>query len=310
MGQAAGKLGKAGKGQQAGDQQSQDAQKDQEQAVKFLQTADEEVKKKQDEARKQKEQQKREKLKEMLLTMRNQQQVVNVDTDAVIKDAPNEQDLTRRNLAKLKQIAAEQGKVLEKATEVTEKVKAEATITAWLLEKVVEAMGESKKGLEGQLPLPNAEGRRGYNLPQVHEEQVFVIKRLDEIIKALDDENKRDQQQQQQGGGGGGGGGGQPLVPPAAELKLLKSMQLDINGRTRLNDVKFRPGGIDEGEAAQLRRLGDQQEQIRELTNDMIKKLTRGRGVDGGPVEKLTPEQIQEIMKKYREENEKLQLQD
>ena len=88
-------------------------------------------------------------------------------------------------------------------------------------------------------------------------------------------EEMKRQQQQQQGGGGGGGGGGrkQPLVPTVAELKMLRGMEIDIAQRTKEADIKLGPGGIDKDEQQQVKRLGDDQDQVHDLTNEMIKKL-------------------------------------
>ncbi len=70
--------------------------------------------------------------------------------------------------------------------------------------------------------------------------QTSAARVLQSLIDALDsskqeDEDFREQEQDQQGGGGGQAGQ-QPLVPPAAELKLLRSMQQEAIEMTREAD--------------------------------------------------------------------------
>lgn len=68
--------------------------------------------------------------------------------------------------------------------------------------------------------------------------QMSSIRLLAGLVEALSDaiKNKdkfREEQGDEGGGGGGGGGGEQPLVPPIAELKLLRFMQQEAADLTR-----------------------------------------------------------------------------
>ena len=194
-------------------------------------------------------------------------------------ESPTEADLTRAQIANLRALAQEQLSVIDELGKVNQAVRAEATVTAWLLDKVIEAMGESRVGLAGQLDLPGRIASKGHDLPRVVDRQQFVMRRLDEIIKALQDEENEDEQFAGDGGGGGGGGGrDRPLVPPVAELKLLKAMQEDVNRQTVDADIRFKADGrIDPDESAQVKKLGDEQDEIRDLTEQMIRKLSRAR---------------------------------
>src|SRR5262249_51858283 len=58
--------------------------------------------------------------------------------------------------------------------------------------------------------------------------QESAVRILMSLVQALDDQAKKDDEfrEDQNSGGGGGAGGGQkpPLIPPLAELRLLRSM--------------------------------------------------------------------------------------
>jgi hypothetical protein len=100
--------------------------------------------------------------------------------------------------------------------------------------------------------------------------QASAARVLQSIIDALDsskqdDEDFREQEQNQQGGGGGQGGA-QPLVPPAAELKLLRAMQQEAIEMTRAasegadaerNAIADDAAKLQDGIATQARELLD-----------------------------------------------------
>ncbi len=73
-----------------------------------------------------------------------------------------------------------------------------------------------------------------------------------------------------QGGGGGGGGGGDG-IPPIAQLKLLRQMQVEVNQRTD----EFRkqhpdPAKLDEKARTELQDIRREQQEIAELLEDFI----------------------------------------
>ncbi len=85
----------------------------------------------------------------------------------------------------------------------------------------------------------------------------------------------------QQGGGGGGGGAGDGNddgIPPTAQLKLLKTLQQEINDRTDdLDEQRRRKGTLTPEQAAELKRLAEDQGVLADLVRDM----TRPRHDDG-----------------------------
>src|SRR5690606_9416850 len=95
-------------------------------------------------------------------------------------------------------------------------------------------------------------------------------------------QNEQEFDQQQAGGGSGGGaqGGEQgPLVPPLAELRLLRALQAQVAAATRLaaeNGAQTGP--------AELQLLGDAQRALAAEAADLIRRMNQasGGGAPGG----------------------------
>ena len=80
------------------------------------------------------------------------------------------------------------------------------------------------------------------------------------------------------GGGAGGGGGNGDGIPATAQLKMLKSLQQEINDRTEaLDEMQRRNQKLTPEQAAELKKIGDEQGVLADLVRDM----TRPRRDDG-----------------------------
>jgi hypothetical protein len=80
------------------------------------------------------------------------------------------------------------------------------------------------------------------------------------------------------GGGGGGAGGGGDGIPATAQLKMLKSLQQEINDRTEaLDEVQRRNQKLTPAQGAELRRIAEEQGVLADLVRDM----TRPKRDDG-----------------------------
>jgi len=120
----------------------------------------------------------------------------------------------------------------------------------------------------------------------VGRDQSSALRILQGLVQALTEDKKPDEFREDQGGGGGGGGGGQggqpqPLVPPVAELKLLRAMQAEAADLTRTLDEAGADLGPDE--VASLVRL---QADLAERAKQLMEKLTggpEGPGLDTAP---------------------------
>lgn len=101
-----------------------------------------------------------------------------------------------------------------------------------------------------------------------------VIEALEELIEALQkemeksDEDKKKQQQQQQQDQEQS----QPLVDQIAELKMLRSLQLRVNRRTKQLGRTFEGEQATQEEAVQqLQQLSGRQSRIQQATSDLVK---------------------------------------
>ncbi|HLQ45513.1 MAG TPA: hypothetical protein VK137_12330, partial [Planctomycetaceae bacterium] len=101
-----------------------------------------------------------------------------------------------------------------------------------------------------------------------------VIEALEELIESLrkemeksDDEKKQQQQQQQQDNDGD-----QPLVDQLSELKMLRSLQLRVNRRTKQLGRTFDGEQATQSEIVrQLQDLSGRQSRIQQAASDLVK---------------------------------------
>jgi hypothetical protein len=100
-----------------------------------------------------------------------------------------------------------------------------------------------------------------------------IEKTLEEIIAALerarrDQQQQQAQQQQQQQQQPPR----QPLVPNAAELKLLRSAQLRVNERTHSFDRARPKGDLDAELQGQVKKISDRQAEVAKMTRDLLER--------------------------------------
>lgn len=135
-------------------------------------------------------------------------------------------EATRRTRAAARELGAEQTSLRETLS----KLRADnADITA---AKVFDYAHTRLDDLTGRAAATLGEGEA---TAEVLRHQTASARLLQSLISALDKakDDKPFREREQAGGGGGGGSGPQPLVPPAAEIKLLRLMQQEIVDLTR-----------------------------------------------------------------------------
>jgi len=113
-----------------------------------------------------------------------------------------------------------------------------------------------------------------------------IIDTLKEMIEALKKARQENQKKQPPPPGGGGGGGpqNQPLIEELQELKMIRNMQLRVNGRTETYGKEYQgeqaPDPMkapaeqrEKVEALQkeLKNLSERQEKIFEVTNNLYR---------------------------------------
>jgi hypothetical protein len=121
-------------------------------------------------------------------------------------------------------------------------------------------------------------------------DQEAAIELLRSLVEVLGDSkgNEKDFDEGAGGGGGGGNGGGgeeEPLLPPIAELRLLRAMQAEVVDRAReLDDAG-------EAEPAAVRELGDLQQEIEAEAQGLIDRMEQ----QGGAEPEVVPEPDGEV---------------
>ncbi len=114
-------------------------------------------------------------------------------------------------------------------------------------------------------------------------EQEQILETMTQLIEALDDQQPDNEQfkdennpNQPQKPNGGGGGANQPAVPPVAELKLLRGMQVQLLERTKRLDGQRQSQPADAAVIdAELKALTRMQERLLEAAVEVVKKLEK-----------------------------------
>ncbi len=101
-----------------------------------------------------------------------------------------------------------------------------------------------------------------------------IVASLEELIAALQKAQK--EQQMRRGGSGHGGGGGnqdQPLLDQIAELRMIRSLQIQVNSRTQRYSKLLTDGAEQATEpdlVEALKRLGEREERVYRTTRDIV----------------------------------------
>jgi hypothetical protein len=110
--------------------------------------------------------------------------------------------------------------------------------------------------------------------PGVQRDQAAAARVLASLVRALSEEKKPDDFKDEQGGGGAGQGGGQqkpPLIPPIAELKLLREMQAEAMDATRA----AAEAGLPESDVAAAAAL---QRSLADLARELLRAIQEQQG--------------------------------
>jgi hypothetical protein len=171
---------------------------------------------------------------------------------------------TRRSRATARTLGERQGQLQQRLADLEAATKelSDARMFAFAHRRLDDAMGAAAGPLND-----------GDATEDVLWHQDRAIRVLQSIVQALDESAPKDSdfRDPQQGGGGGQQGGGQaPLVPPVAEIKLLKAMQEEIVDLTRELD------GAAKAEA-RVEAVGQLQSDLAKEADDLVKRLTERR---------------------------------
>jgi hypothetical protein len=183
--------------------------------------------------------------------------------DATVKASRPEP--SRPDKVRLGQLASDESELANKAGRLLKKVEGEnAPVFVWGFRKLVRDMTEIKDRLVAF--------KTDAYTQDVQQDAA-------ETLRMLIDALKREQSKMREGGGGGGGGGGRPmLVPPSAQLKLLKARELEIHNKTKRIDLRrlLRPAKpLSTLQEKRVKRLAEEQAQLGALTTKLAESLER-----------------------------------
>jgi len=165
----------------------------------------------------------------------------------------------RAEQLKLRALADREGGVAADAAKAVEMLNTEGSTAVF--PAVLGEVGRDMKAVQQMLG-----DRQAGPLTQTIADQIAA--NLADLLAALQDAMKRS------GGGGGGGCGGGALIDIAAELRMLRLMQLHVNQRTVVLNAAATGGSVDDKQSRRRHQLlSDRQKRIRELTQQLQDKL-------------------------------------
>lgn len=192
---------------------------------------------------------------------------------AVSDNLPTRQeDFLQRHYRTMAEKGAQQDKLISRINELSnDKRLKEYEAVIYINQQIIGYMTEAKNRL--------AKAQTGRQLAW---NQQKAIDRITDLIEALKEEKaKKDEFDKPDSGGGSGGGGGgkKPLIPPAQQLKLLKSLQVVVNRDTiekshELTAAKAQ--GEKNAVGEDVKKLGDQQVKIQDIAKKVIEKMKAG----------------------------------
>jgi hypothetical protein len=235
-----------------------DADKAERESLRLLRLARAEAQKLQDEARKRDNDRKRQELRRVYRDALEQQVGLKGETDPFIGKA-----VDRRDRMKVRGLGERQDALRASLDEIRKKTEeiADAGVFDYAHQRLEQVTAHAAKML-----------RAGQPERSVGRDQDSAVRILKSLVDALNDQAKKDDEFRENAdsgnGGGEGQGGKQPLIPPLAELRLLREMQQEAADLTRLLDEAKEPGATDE-----LVGVGKLQRGLSERGQELIKKL-------------------------------------
>jgi hypothetical protein len=262
---AAAKMAQAGQQQEEDD--PDDAAKMQEEALAGLEEAQDEIEEARKDAEEQLAMEQLSKIKDNLLGLSDRQakmavEITEYDTAKAAKG------LTLAQRAGVRSLGRVQEALKDETDELTERLDA-APAFALQLKKAANQMGDAAKKLQGI--------QTDMETQKVAQSAHKKVKQLIDALNPNSDEEQKDGQKPSPPGGQPGQPGLQPRnrgdgISLAAQLRVLKSLQVEINDRTEaIDEIKTRKKSLTADQQAELEGLSDDQRKIADLARDLTK---------------------------------------
>lgn len=209
-------------------------------------------------------------LKAMYSKIRQQQRAMYHLSNQLQTEIPAGHPPTRPQILQIAGESEGETQLLQQLDLITKKIAGKAPVLAWMNRGIGVSMHAARTRLD--------QAEVGGTLLA---DQQMAISQLDAVIQALTNHMKHLASGGGGGGGSGGGGGQQPLVPPAAQLKLLRILQLQINAQTRqLHDQLSKVTSSQDRKVihTQIYMLGHQQRRIYRQAIKMVRSMQKAGG--------------------------------
>lgn len=207
------------------------------------------------------------------------QKKIDADTTAIDK-APRSADgtLGHRDEILLDQLPPRQGSLAETAAKLGESLQSmDSIVYVWANRDIVDTMNSVK----ADLAKPQTDAVTQAEQTRIEDQIQAMIDSLSVKPKEIPFANKSN------GGGNGQSGQKAPTLPTEAELRLEKALQQAVNRATVTVSAK------DGDQSAVLDSLGQRQEQLRNLLDQLLRKASHGQmklGPEPDPKDKLPEE--------------------
>jgi len=263
----------AGKMSQGGGSGGQSGESDQRDARDEMNKAREKLAQEIANAERQQQDQAIAKIIDLLGKMLESQKAATISTRALDAKKADGKEWSRPEELSLAKLSSEEGRLGDEAVRIIKMLTDEGTTAVF--PQVLKQVEVDLRDVQNMLG-----DKQTGQLTQAIQGQ--VEKNLQDMVDAL----KKEQQRRKQGGGGGGGGGGgkQPLVPPVAELKMLRSLELDIIARTlTVAAAKEKNLLPPEQIKTQHERLSSKQKEAENMAIELKKKSQQAQQPGGQP---------------------------
>lgn len=256
---AAGAQQKAVVGLRAQEVEGDPVRLDEATSLEKLEAARAEARKLSEQAQKRDEQRQRAELKRAYREMLLQQTELKGQTDELVGKA-----IDRRLRSRARELGDQQEQVKLRAQELLSKTKELSDSEVFSLAH--QRLDESTGAAAGLLREPRVDA-------ELVLRQSSAVRTLQALIDALTDEENKDEFRENENGGGGNNGGGQQrpqgLLPPIAQLRLLRSLQAEALALTRQAAETADPAMVQKTTDAAAKLQSD----LTERADALIKKL-------------------------------------
>jgi len=264
--------GRMGQAQENMDQdQGEQGEKEQEEALADLEDAQQDLEESRREAEEQLAAEQLARIGDQLKSIAERQNKVVEDTKTYEQRRKKEGKLSRGEQVSVRGIGHQESGLKDETGELAETLDG-APVIALTLRRAAEKMDAAAKRLQ--------EIKTDEETEKAARAAAARFEQLIDSLKADRAAGQRGQPGGGQGGGGGGqgGGGNDDGIPPAAQLKLLKALQQEINDRTEaLDEIRRRHKELTPEQDTELKKLAEDQGTLADLVRDM----TRPRRDDG-----------------------------